>query len=120
MTDEQAGRCHAIIHGASGVAGAIGGGLAQLPGGDAVLIMPIQIAMVAALGRVFGLEVTSTAARSVVYATLGTMLGKGAARVLPRFIPGVGNLINATVAISITETLGWSVARQMENGDFGG
>ncbi len=118
MTDRQRIRCHAIIHGASASAGAVGAGFAQLPGAHAVLIVPIQVAMIAALGRVFGLEVTKTAARSVIYATLGTMLGRGATTVLPRFIPGVGNVLNATVAAGITEALGWALAQQMEVGEF--
>lgn len=118
MNDEQRFRCHAIIHGASASAGAVGIGLAQLPGADAAVIAPLQVGMVAALGRVFGLEITETAAKSVVYATLGTMVGRGATKVLPRLIPGVGNLICGTVAAGITETLGWSVARQMAEGKF--
>ena len=118
MTDDQRFRCHAIIHGASASAGAIGAGLAQLPGADAVVIAPLQIGMVAALGRVFGLEISQTAARSLVYATLGTMLGRGAVKVLPRFLPGVGNVLCGSVALGITETLGWSVAGQMESGTF--
>ena len=93
-------------------------GLAQLPGADAAVITPLQIGMVAALGTVFGLEVTQTAAKSVVYATLGSMLGRGASKVLPRLVPGFGNLICGSVAIGITETLGWSVARQMAAGEF--
>lgn len=120
MTDDQRMKCATIIHGASAAAGAIGAGLAQIPGGDAAVIMPLQVAMVAALGRVFDLEITETASRSVVYATLGSMLGRGAAKVLPRLIPGIGNLVCASVAFGITETLGWSVARQMEAGTFGG
>lgn len=120
MTEDQKFKCAAIIHGASASAGAIGAGLAQVPGADAAVIMPLQVAMVAALGHVFDLEVTETASRSVVYATLGSMLGRGAVKVLPRLIPGVGNVVCASVAFGITETIGWSVARQMEAGTFGG
>lgn len=119
MTDEQQKRCATIIHAAGGAAGAIGAGLAQVPGGDAILIMPVQVAMIVGLGRVFGLEVTDAAARSVVYASLGTIVGRGAAKVLLRFVPGLGNVLNAGVAFGVTETMGWSVAERMAEGRFG-
>ncbi|MEZ4417547.1 MAG: hypothetical protein R3E10_17465 [Gemmatimonadota bacterium] len=120
MTDEQRGRCATIIHGAGTASAAVGAGLAQVPGGDAILIMPVQVAMIVGLGRVFGIEVSEAAARSVVYASLGTILGRGAAKVLFRFVPGLGNLLNAGVAFSVTETMGWAIAERMADGRFGG
>ncbi|MCA9738702.1 MAG: hypothetical protein R3E98_05040 [Gemmatimonadota bacterium] len=119
MTDEQQKRCATIIHAAGTAAAGIGAGLAQVPGGDAILIMPVQVAMIVGLGRVFGLEVTDAAARSVVYASLGTIVGRGAAKVLLRFVPGLGNVLNAGVAFGVTETMGWSVAERMSEGRFG-
>ncbi len=118
MTKEQRDRCHTIIHSGAAASGAIGAGLAQVPGGDAVLIMPIQVAMIVALGKVFGIEVPESAARSVVFASLGSILGRGAARVLLRFVPGVGNVVNAGVAFGVTETLGWTLAERMADGRF--
>ena len=119
MTDEQRDRCRTIIHAGGAASAAVGGGLAQVPGGDSVLIMPVQVAMIIALGKVFGIEVTESAARSVIFASLGTIVGRGAARVLVRFVPGVGNIMNAGVAFGVTETMGWAVAERMAAGRFG-
>ena len=54
MTDEQKAKCHVAIHTASADAAAVGGGLAQIPGSDNVVLTPIQLTMTIALGKVFG------------------------------------------------------------------
>lgn len=118
MNEDQRSRCRILIHGASATAAAVGGGLAQVPGADAVLIMPIQAGMIMALGDVFGIKMSKSVAMSVTYATLGSLLGRGGAKVLLRWLPGVGNLVNAGVAASITETMGWAIVHQMEAGEF--
>ena len=66
MTDTQKVKCHAIIHTASASAAAVGAGLAQIPGSDNAVIMPIQLVMTISLGRVFGLELTESAAGAAV------------------------------------------------------
>lgn len=120
MKSEQRRECELIINGASMAAGAVGAGLAQLPGADAVIIMPIQVAMIVGLGRVFGLKVSQSAARSAAYATLGTIVGRGASTLLARRIPGIGNLVNAGVAGGVTQLLGRTVMQQMADGEFAG
>ena len=55
----------AIIHGASAAAGAAGAGLAQIPGSDNAVITPIQVAMIVAIGKVHGQELSKSAALSV-------------------------------------------------------
>lgn len=118
MTRSQLRRCHAIIHGASAAAGAAGGGLAQVPGADATIIAPIQIAMIVALGRIFEIRVARAAAKAAAYASLGTLLGKGISRFIIARIPVFGNIINAATAATVTESLGWGVAHQMDEGSF--
>lgn len=41
MTNEQRNKCHGIIHGASLAAAGAGAGLAQIPGSDSAVIVPI-------------------------------------------------------------------------------
>ena len=106
-----------IIHGASAAAAGVGG-LTVLPGTDAVFIMPIQVSMVIALANAHGVRVSKTLARSVIYSSFGQILGRASSRVLVGFLPGIGNVIRAGVAFSLTETIGWSVVDQLENGDF--
>jgi uncharacterized protein (DUF697 family) len=117
MTTDQRDRCSVVIHAASGLAGVVGG-VSPLPGSDSVLIMPIQVGMVIQLGRIFEVEVSESAAKSVVYATLAQILGKGSAKVLTFFMPGIGNLVRAGVAVAATEALGWAIADNLASGAF--
>lgn len=110
ITTDQRSKCHAIIHSASASAGAVGAGLAQIPCSDNAVITPIQIAMTIALGRVFGIELTNSAA-STSWATFASAtIGRTASQVLIGWIPVAGNIINACTAASITEALGWMIA----------
>ena len=103
-------KCHAIIHAASAVAGAVGAGLAQLPCSDNLIITPVQLSMTIALGRVFGISLTECAARSAVVSAVGSMVGRTAAQLAVGWIPIAGNIINACTAATVTEGLGWLVA----------
>lgn len=111
MDSEQQGKCHAIIHSASAAAAGVGAGLAQLPCSDSLVIVPIQVTMTIGLGRVFGIELTESAAKAAVVAGTGTTVGRMLSQVLIGWIPGVGNGINAATAASVTETLGWMLAK---------
>ena len=110
MTDSENAKCHSIIHSAAVAAGAIGAGLAQLPLSDNLVIMPIQIGMVASLGSVFGKSLGQSAITSLISAAAGTVVGRSASQALLGWIPGVGNVINASTAFTITEAIGWSIA----------
>lgn len=110
ITSAQRGQCHAIIHSASASAGAVGAGLAQIPCRDNAVIAPIQIAMTIALGRVFGLELSDSAARASLVSVAGTTIGRAVSQVLLGWIPVAGNIINSCTAASVTEALGWALA----------
>lgn len=64
MTNKQKLECNAIIHTASISAGAIGAGLAQVPGSDNTFITPIQMGMAVLLAQVFGISLNSTVAKA--------------------------------------------------------
>lgn len=115
MRDSQKTKCHAIIHGAATSAGAIGGGLAQLPMADNFAITPIQVGMVVALGKVFGKSITDGVAQGVLKAAMGRAIGRAASQVLLGWIPGLGNTINASTAFAITERIGWKIAEKFDN-----
>ena len=110
MTDTQKAKCHAIIHTASASAAAVGAGLAQLPGSDNAVITPIQLVMTISLGRVFGLELTESAAGAAVASAAAATVGRTASPVLVGWIPVAGNIINAGTAATITEAIGWLLA----------
>lgn len=102
--------CHGVIHSASAAAAATGAGLAQLPCSDNAVITPIQLAMTIALGRVFGMELTESAAKAAMVSMAGASVGRTLSQVLVGWIPGLGNAINAVTAAGVTETLGWLLA----------
>jgi uncharacterized protein (DUF697 family) len=112
MDKEKRKKAAAIIHGASAATAAVGGGLAQLPGSDAAVIVPIQIAMVISLGKVFDRPLKEGAAKGIVAETTATMVGRAASGFLVGWIPVAGNAINATTAAAITEFLGWIIANE--------
>lgn len=114
MTSREAGLCNGIIHSASAAAAAVGGGLAQAPVSDNLLITPIQLTMAVSLGKVFGIDLDQSAAKAAVSNAAAATIGRAASQVLIGWIPGIGNIINATTAAALTETIGWILANEFE------
>ena len=120
MTSEQENKCHAIIHGASALAGSAAAGLAQIPGSDNAVIVPIQWGMIISLGSVFSIDITESVAKSILASTAATFVGRGISQFLVGWIPGIGNAINATTAAGVTETIGWAIAKSFDKGEIPG
>ncbi len=108
-------KCFATIKCSSSLAAVAGAGLAQIPGGDNIVITPIQITMIITLGKIFGLELEESTARLTLSNFLATKLGKGIAHSISAVIPGYGNVINATTAALITEFIGWQTVKSFIN-----
>ena len=101
------------IHFAAAVAGAVGF-LSPLPGADAVLIGPIQAALVLRLASVYEKRPRSAAIKAAGYAALGQLTGKGSARLLGALMPGIGPIVRGGVAAGVTEAIGWAVVENLE------
>lgn len=118
MTDEQKKKCHKIIHTASAGAMGVGAGFAQIPFADSAILVPIQNTMAISLGKVFGIPVTSSYARSLMVTATTTAIGKAVAgkavAKVTKKIPGVGNVINASTAAAVTEAAGWAIAEEFD------
>lgn len=117
MTDSQRTKCHAIIHTAAATCGAVGAGLAQIPLADAIPISAAQVTMVISLGEVFDMALTETAAKGIFAGVYATAWGQLLAKVFGYclgWIPLVGNGINATIAATITEHVGWEIAEKFD------
>ena len=110
MTDTQRAKCHAIIHGATAACAAIAGGMAQLPGSDAIPITGIQVGMIISLGSVFDIPVSESGAKGIMAGLGAAAGGRLVSQFLVGWIPGFGNAVNASTAVAITETLGWKAA----------
>jgi len=115
LSDSQSSSCHAIIHAAATSCAAVGSGMAQIPGSDNALIVPIQVSMIASLGFVFDIELSESAAKSALATYTATMVGRGVSQVLVGWIPGWGNALNASTAFAVTESIGWSIAHDFSN-----
>ena len=46
---------------------------------------------------------------------MAQVVGRTAAQVLCGWVPGIGNAVNAGTAFTITEAIGWILARQFDN-----
>jgi uncharacterized protein (DUF697 family) len=114
LTDTQKKKCRKIIHCAALAGAFIGGGLAQLPGSDNLVLVPIEILMVVVLGHVFHLRLRHSYRTAVIVGTTATMIGRGVSEWLVGWVPVLGNLFDALTAAVIIEVLGWVVAREFE------
>lgn len=101
-------RALTVIHGASTAAAAIGGGLAQIPGSDAVPLTSLQAAMIADIAQAHGVSLTETSAATLVARFAAVKGGRLASQLLFGWIPGAGNAVNAATAAAATEAIGWS------------
>ena len=110
MNDTQQNKCNAIIHSAAAVCAAIGAGMAQVPGSDSAFIMPIQVGMIISIGAVFGMELEESTAKATLATATATMVGRGISQALLGWIPGYGNVLNASTAFAVTESIGWAIA----------
>ena len=91
--------------------------MAQVPGSDNAVIIPIQIGMVVALGRVFNIHVTDSLAQGVIVGVSAAEGTRAVSQFLVGWIPGLGNAINASSAAGLTEAIGWAVARKFDRGE---
>lgn len=110
------GRSETIVHlAAAAAAGA--SAMAVIPGSDAVAIMPIQIMMVAAVANEYGIKPSGSLIKSTIYASLGSIVGKGGSRLLTRWTPIAGNVVRAGVAFGVTEGLGRMAIERLQAGE---
>lgn len=111
MLYPEKGRCRRIIHGAA-IAGALAALImAQLPGSDNLILVPIEVIMVIRLGGVFGVGLKDTISRSLLVGSIATLIGRGISEFLIGWVPVAGNIINAVTAAAVIEFLGWAVVR---------
>lgn len=110
MNSSQETQCHSIIHSVATICGGVGAGMAQVPGSDNLVIVPLQIGMVISLGTVFGIELSDSSAKAALASATATTVGRGISQALLGWIPGYGNALNAATAFAVTEAVGWAVA----------
>lgn len=100
-------KCNAIIHTAATSCGGVAAVSAQIPASDSAVIVPVQIGMIVGLGEVFELNITESAAKSIIASAGATLAGRTASQFLVGWIPFIGNAINTATAAGVTEAIGW-------------
>lgn len=85
-------------------------GFNPLPIGDAVLIVPQQVAMAVKLAQVYGFDGLNGGVMGLLKGQIVSLAAKQLASGLLKLIPGLGQLINAAIAGGITWALGQSLA----------
>ena len=118
MTKSKERKCHKIIHSASASAGAAAAAASQVPGSDSAIIVPIQVTMIISLGKVFGETIDKSWAKSALASYIATFVGRKISQFAIGWIPGLGNVVNASTAAGVTEMIGWAVAEDFARQNF--
>ena len=100
-------RVQVIIHATSVEAAAVGLATAQVPG-DKLIIGGFQVEMIMDIASEFGIVMTKSAASALFQSTIASFIGPQVASGIIKYVPGLGNIVNASVAAAITETIGWA------------
>jgi uncharacterized protein (DUF697 family) len=103
-----------IIHTFSGLAAGVGGGLAQIPGSDAMVLVGLQTQMIGLIAAEMGVPVKEAMAKELALTFGATMVGRSVSQWLVGWIPGWGNAINASTAAALTEAVGWAAVAWFE------
>jgi uncharacterized protein (DUF697 family) len=111
-------KIHGIIHTCAVACAGVGAGLAQVPGSDSAVIVPLQAAMIVSIAAEHGASVSKGLAAELLLTFTATMVGRTASQFLAGWIPVAGNIINATTAASITEIIGWAANAYFEKTDI--
>lgn len=119
VDEEKRKKCHKTIHAASLTAAIIG--FSPIPFSDAVLLVPVQLTMMSRLHKIFGQSWSESLGKSLSRELIVVGLGRGAVGNILKLVPAVGTVagaaINATVASSITESLGWVTVKMLNDGE---
>jgi uncharacterized protein (DUF697 family) len=108
MTPEQAVQCNIAIHTAAAACAAVA--FIPIPVADFIPITAAQVTMVISLGAIFGNKISKADAQVLIKTIAAPLVGRALAKIGFSLIPFIGWGINAAIAASITEVLGWTVA----------
>ncbi|GMA69054.1 GTPase [Leuconostoc litchii] len=116
---EKKQKSHRIIHAASLSAAIVG--CSPIPFSDALLLVPIQLTMMSRLHKLFGQPWLESLGKSLSKELVVVSFGRSAVGNILKFIPAIGTVsgavINAAVAVSITEALGWVTVKMLNDGE---
>lgn len=108
---------------ATATATAFGEGFAPIPFADSALLIPTQVAMIASITAIYGLDINKSIITAFVSSALGTggatIAGKTIAANLLKLVPGAGTVLGGTISGAtagvITTALGEAYIILMES-----
>lgn len=108
---------------ATATATAFGEGFAPIPFADSALLIPTQVAMIASITAIYGLDINKSIITAFVSSALGTggatIAGKTIASNLLKLVPGAGTVLGGTISGAtagvITTALGEAYILLMES-----
>lgn len=108
---------------ATATAAAFGEGFSPIPFADCALLIPTQVAMIASITAIYGLDVSKSIITAFVSSALGTggatIAGKTIASNLLKLVPGAGTVLGGTISGAtagvITTALGEAYIMLMES-----
>lgn len=87
---------------ATATAAAFGEGFSPIPFADAALLIPTQVAMIASITAIFGMEVNKSIITAFVSSTLGaggaTVAGRAIVSNVLKLLPGAGSLVGGSIS----------------------
>lgn len=98
--EEKIKRAQAIV--LTGITAATAAGASPIPVSDCVILIPTQVAMIAGIAAVFGIDLSKSLVASALSTLLGsggaTLLGKTVVSNLLKLIPGAGSAVGAVIS----------------------
>lgn len=85
--------------------------LVPIPFSDAALLVPIQVAMMARIARLFGIGMDRAALMSTLATTAATQGGRAAVTGLLKMVPGAGTVAGGAIGASVATTFTYAMGR---------
>lgn len=93
-------------------------GLIPIPIADSAVLLPIQAKMIADIYKAYDKKITDGLINGVLTSMTAATIGKSVAGGVFKLVPGVGTVvggfISGTIAVSITQAMGYAVAKGLE------
>lgn len=105
LKNQEAGRI--VKYYASAGAGAVA--VNFLPASDALILAPIQIAMIIHLGKLHKIEITISTASGLLTSLGLSFAGRFTAQTILSFFPGIKNLVGPGLAFGLTYSMGMAI-----------
>ena len=118
MTRKRAAADRAIGAAAASAAAA---GATPIPFSDAVILVPLQLGMMAAIAHIYGIELDKATAASLAATAAATQAGRSLVTGLIKFVPGAGTVVGGAIAAGVASRIGqaWTaVCIRISQGQF--